>query len=93
MKVVRSVPLVVKTTVVWHLVLGLEHTLVRNTSPATVSKLIHETTRGSEPGHIIHTWLHSSTWIFIKQSSDFLIGCRSEVGIIESSGEGIYVGN
>ena len=81
------------STIVRHLVLGLQHAFVRNTSIAAMSELIHEATGSSEPGHVVHTWLHSATWVSMKKNTDFLVGCRLEVGVMEGICKGINVGS
>ena len=80
------------SAVVWHLVLGHQHALVRNTSVAAVSELVHEAAGGPEPGHIVNTWFHSATWVSFQKGTDFLVGCREEVGIAEGLGKGVNVG-
>ena len=80
------------SAVVGHLVLGHQHTFVRNTSVAAVSELIHEAAGGPEPGHLVHTWFHSSTWVSFKKGMDFLVGCGLDVSIIEGIGKGIKIG-
>ena len=75
-KVVGSVPLPVVSAVVWHLVLGHQHALVRNTSVSAMSELVHEAAGGPEPGHIVHTWFHSAARVCFKKGTDFLVGCR-----------------
>ena len=79
------------SAVVWHLILGHQHALVRNASVAAVSELIHEAAGGLEPGHVVHTWFYSATWVSFKEGSDFLVGCREQVGVIESIREGVKI--
>ena len=75
-EVVGSIPLPVVSAVVGHLVLGHQHAHVGNTSVAAMSEVIQQAAGGPEPGHIVHTWLNSSTWVSFKEGSDFLVGCR-----------------
>ena len=80
------------SAIVWHLVLGVQHAHVRDTSVAAMTEVIHEAAGGPEPGHIVRTWFHSAPWISLEKSSHFLVGCRLEVGIVEGIGKGIDVG-
>ena len=83
------VELIVVSTIIWHLILGPQHALVRNTSVATMTKLIHKTIRGFECGRIVDAWFNSALRITLKQSPEFLVGGRLEVRIIEGCTEGI----
>ena len=92
MEVVWPVELPVVSAIVGHLVLGLQHEFVRDTSITTMAKLIYEATGGLEHVHITRTSCYSATWVNCQKGSYFLIGCRLEVGIIEGFTKGIVVG-
>ena len=92
MKVVRSVKLVMVSTIVRHLFLGPQHALVWDTSVATMTKLVNKTLRSFECGRTFDTWLNSALGITLKQSTEFMVGGRLDVGIIEDFTEGIVVG-
>ena len=76
----------------WHLILGPQHTLVRNASVAAMTKLINKTFRSFECGCTFDTWLNSALGITLMQSTEFLVGGRLDVSIIEGCTEGIVVG-
>ena len=92
MKVIWPVELVVVSAVMWHLILGPQHALVWNTSVATMTKLVNKTLRSFECGRTFDTWLNSALGITLKQSTEFLVGGRLDVSIIEGCTEGIVVG-
>ena len=80
-EVVGPIPLPVVSAVVWHLVLGVQHAHVRNTSVAAVTEVVHEAAGGPELGHAARTWLHLAPWVssaWRRVWTSWLgVGCRS----------------
>ena len=81
------------SAIVRHLVLGVQHAHVRNTSVAAVSEVVHEAAGGPELGHAARTWLDSAPWVSLKKGMYFLVGCRLKVGVMEGICKGINVGS
>ena len=81
-----------KSAVVCHLFLGLQHAFVRNTSVATMTKFINKTLRGFKNGRILGSWLNSALGIDLQQRTEFLVGGWLEVCVVEGGTEGVVVG-
>ena len=88
----RSVKLVMVSTIVRHLFLGPQHALVWDTFVATMTKLVNKTLRSFECGRTFDTWLNSALGITLKQSMELLVGGWLDVSIIEGCTEGIVIG-
>ena len=55
LEIVWPVPLSVISAVVWHLILGVKHASVWNTSVAAMLEVVDEGAGGSEDGYIVRT--------------------------------------
>ena len=70
----RPVPLPVVSAIVWHLVLGVQHAHIRDTSVAAMTEVVHEAAGGPELGHVVRTRLYSTTLVSLEKNSNFLVG-------------------
>ena len=79
-------------TVVCHHILGLEHAHVRDTSVATMTKLVDKTLGGPEYGRIVCTCPNSAIWIKLSKNTELLVRSRLKVSVVEGDTKGIDVG-
>ena len=73
MEIVWPVELSVEAAVVWHLLLGLQHASVWNTSVAAMTKLVEAAAGGPAHGPVVCTSPNSAIRIKLDKSAELLV--------------------
>ena len=64
------------SAVVWHLILGVKHASVWNTSVAAMTKLVEKAAGGPEHGHVVCTSPNSAIRIKLNKCTELLVRSR-----------------